>query len=115
MGACDLPLMNTVCDAVGGVVSSTGKAVTDGIGAWIAKSMGEVAQSAADLASKAVDRAGPSTDHAPTRAGTAHSPYFSTPTACGNDSLHGGPGQRASGRETPAVHRPQSGHQGRGV
>ncbi|MFH8684245.1 ATP-binding protein [Streptomyces lydicus] len=56
MGACDLPLMNTVCDAVGGVVSSTGKAVTDGIGAWIAKSMGEVAQSAADLASKAVDQ-----------------------------------------------------------
>ncbi|MFE7318269.1 ATP-binding protein [Streptomyces sp. NPDC057555] len=47
--------MNTVCDAVGGVVSSTGEAVTDGIGAWIAKSMGEVAQSAADLASKAVD------------------------------------------------------------
>ncbi|MFI5526790.1 ATP-binding protein [Streptomyces platensis] len=56
MGACDLPLMNTICDAVGGVVSSTGKAVTDGIGAWIAKSMGEVAQSAADLASKAVDQ-----------------------------------------------------------
>lgn len=56
MGACDLPLMNTVCDAVGGVVSSTGEAVTDGIGAWIAKSMGEVAQSAADLASKAVDK-----------------------------------------------------------
>ncbi|MFG2862243.1 ATP-binding protein [Streptomyces sioyaensis] len=56
MGACDLPLMNSVCDAVGGVVSSTGEAVTDGIGAWIAKSMGEVAQSAADLASKAVDQ-----------------------------------------------------------
>ncbi|WP_411133034.1 ATP-binding protein [Streptomyces sp. C10] len=56
MGACDLPLMNSVCDAVGGVVSSTGEAVTDGIGAWIAKSMGEVAQSAADLASKAVDK-----------------------------------------------------------
>lgn len=48
--------MNSVCDAVGGVVSSTGEAVTDGIGAWIAKSMGEVAQSAADLASKAVDQ-----------------------------------------------------------
>ncbi|MGH4028711.1 SCO6881 family protein [Actinomycetota bacterium Odt1-20B] len=56
MGACDLPLMNTVCDAVGGVVSETGEAVTDGIGAWIAKSMGEMAQSAADLASKAVDK-----------------------------------------------------------
>ncbi|MCK7626178.1 ATP-binding protein [Streptomyces sp. RS10V-4] len=56
MGACDLPLMNTVCEAVGGVVSSTGEAVTDGIGAWIAKSMGELAQSAADLASKAVNQ-----------------------------------------------------------
>ncbi|WJY50071.1 ATP-binding protein [Streptomyces chengbuensis] len=56
MGACDLPLMSTVCDTVGGVVGATGEAVTDGIGAWIAKSMGEMAQAAADLASKAVDR-----------------------------------------------------------
>ncbi|MEU3597201.1 ATP-binding protein [Streptomyces sp. NPDC006798] len=48
--------MNTVCDAVGGVVSSTGQAVTDGIGAWIAKSMGEMAQAAADLAAQAVDK-----------------------------------------------------------
>ncbi|MFF3546857.1 ATP-binding protein [Streptomyces platensis] len=56
MGACSLPLMNTVCDAVGGVVSSTGEAVTDGIGAWIAKSSGEVAQSAAALASKGVNQ-----------------------------------------------------------
>ncbi|MCD2468700.1 ATP-binding protein [Streptomyces sp. MBT42] len=56
MGACDLPLMNTVCDTVGGVVGATGEAVTDGIGAWIAKSMGEMAQAAADLASKAVDK-----------------------------------------------------------
>ncbi|RCG15146.1 ATP-binding protein [Streptomyces reniochalinae] len=48
--------MNTVCGAVGGVASETGEAITDGIGAWIAKSMGEVAQSAADLASKAVDK-----------------------------------------------------------
>ncbi|MEU6348212.1 ATP-binding protein [Streptomyces sp. NPDC047072] len=56
MGACDLPLMNTVCDTVGGVVGSTGEAITDGIGAWIAKSMGELAQSAADLASTAVDK-----------------------------------------------------------
>ncbi|MFF9567615.1 ATP-binding protein [Streptomyces sp. NPDC014685] len=55
MGACDLPLMSTVCDTVGGVVGATGEAVTDGIGAWIAKSMGEMAQAAADLASKAVD------------------------------------------------------------
>ncbi|MER6998241.1 ATP-binding protein [Streptomyces sp. NPDC000410] len=56
MGACDLPLMSTVCDTVGGVVGATGEAVTDGIGAWIAKSMGEMAQAAADLASKAVDK-----------------------------------------------------------
>ncbi|MGW5200412.1 SCO6881 family protein [Streptomyces spiralis] len=56
MGACDLPLMSTVCDTVGGVVGSTGEAITDGIGAWIAKSMGEMAQAAAGLASKAVDR-----------------------------------------------------------
>nr|WP_093838489.1 ATP-binding protein [Streptomyces aidingensis] len=47
--------MNTVCDAVGGVVSETGEAVTDGIGAWIAKSMGELAAGAADLAARAVD------------------------------------------------------------
>ncbi|MFC6067048.1 ATP-binding protein [Streptomyces ochraceiscleroticus] len=48
--------MNQVCGAVGGVVGKTGEAVTSGIGAWIAKSMGEVAQSAADLASRAVDK-----------------------------------------------------------
>ncbi|MFC9534892.1 ATP-binding protein [Streptomyces sp. NPDC056975] len=56
MGACDLPLMNTVCATVDGVVGATGEAVTDGVGAWIAKSMGEMAQAAADLASKAVDQ-----------------------------------------------------------
>ncbi|WP_405523485.1 ATP-binding protein [Streptomyces canus] len=48
--------MDTVCNTVGGVVGSTGEAITDGIGAWIAKSMGELAQSAADLASTAVDK-----------------------------------------------------------
>jgi len=55
MGACDLPLMSTVCDTIGGVVSSTGQAVTDGIGAWLAKSAGDLAASAADLAAKAVN------------------------------------------------------------
>ncbi|MFB7666911.1 ATP-binding protein [Kitasatospora sp. NPDC056138] len=57
MGVCDYPLMNQVCNVVDGVnfVSDPGKSVTDGIGAWIAKSMGELASSAADLASKAVD------------------------------------------------------------
>nr|WP_211122336.1 ATP-binding protein [Streptomyces yatensis] len=48
--------MNHVCGAVSGVVGKTGEAITDGIGAWIAKSMGEVAQSAADLATRAVDK-----------------------------------------------------------
>ncbi|MFM9373400.1 ATP-binding protein [Streptomyces sp. Da 82-17] len=47
--------MDSVCGAVDGVVGATGEAVTDGIGAWIAKSMGELAQSAVDLATKAVD------------------------------------------------------------
>ncbi|WP_425470323.1 SCO6881 family protein [Streptomyces diacarni] len=56
MGACDLPLMNHVCGAIGGVAGKTGEVITDGIGAWIAKSMGEVAQSAADLATRAVDK-----------------------------------------------------------
>ncbi|MFI0722628.1 ATP-binding protein [Streptomyces sp. NPDC021224] len=55
MGACDLPLMDKVCDTVSGVVSSTGQAVTDGIGAWLAKSAGDLAASAADLAAKAVN------------------------------------------------------------
>jgi hypothetical protein len=55
MGVCDVPLVNTVCDAVGGVVEKTGQAITDGIGAWIAKSMGELAGSSADLAARAVD------------------------------------------------------------
>lgn len=55
MGACDLPLMDKVCDSIGGVVSSTGTAVTDGIGAWLAKSAGDLAASAADLAARAVN------------------------------------------------------------
>ncbi|MER5490763.1 ATP-binding protein [Streptomyces sp. NPDC002490] len=47
--------MDTVCATVEGVVGSTGELVTDGIGAWIAKSMGEMAQAGADLAAQAVD------------------------------------------------------------
>ncbi|WP_456049205.1 SCO6881 family protein [Actinacidiphila guanduensis] len=47
--------MSTVCDTIGGVVSSTGQAVTDGIGAWLAKSTGDLAASAADLAAQAVN------------------------------------------------------------
>ncbi|MER7336777.1 ATP-binding protein [Streptomyces sp. NPDC000075] len=48
--------MQTVCSAVGGVAGSTGDAITDGIGAWIARSIGEMAQAAADLAATAVDK-----------------------------------------------------------
>ncbi|WP_371790354.1 ATP-binding protein [Streptomyces sp. NBC_01471] len=54
MGVCDLPLMDKVCGAVD-FASNPAGAVTDGIGAWIAKSAGELASSAADLAAKAVD------------------------------------------------------------
>ncbi|WP_127360902.1 SCO6881 family protein [Actinacidiphila soli] len=54
MGVCDLPLMSTVCDAVDFATNPAGT-VTDGIGAWIAKSAGELAASAADLAAKAVN------------------------------------------------------------
>ncbi|MEC4018266.1 SCO6881 family protein [Streptomyces sp. H27-D2] len=58
MGVCDIPMMDKVCGVVDAIdfVSDPGGSITDGIGAWIAKSMGEVAQSAADLASKAVDK-----------------------------------------------------------
>ncbi|MEV4555754.1 ATP-binding protein [Kitasatospora sp. NPDC049285] len=57
MGVCDIPLMSQVCDVVDGInfVSDPGKSITDGIGAWIAKSAGELASSAADLAAEAVN------------------------------------------------------------
>jgi hypothetical protein len=54
MGVCDLPLMNHVCDAVD-FASNPGGSITDGIGAWIAKSMGELAVSAANLAAETVN------------------------------------------------------------
>ena len=54
MGVCDLPLMNSVCDAVDFANNPAG-AVTNGIGAWIAESMGDLASSGADLAAKAVN------------------------------------------------------------
>lgn len=54
MDICDVPLMDKVCGAVD-FVSDPGGSITDGIGAWMAKSMGELAASAADLAVKAVD------------------------------------------------------------
>ncbi|MGX5393496.1 SCO6881 family protein [Streptomyces anulatus] len=55
MGVCDFPLMDKVCGAVDFVTNPAGT-VTDGLGAWIAKSAGELASSAADLAAKAVNR-----------------------------------------------------------
>ena len=54
MGVCDYPLMDKVCGAVDFATNPAGT-VTDGIGAWIAKSAGQLAFSAADLATKAVD------------------------------------------------------------
>ncbi|MET8740776.1 ATP-binding protein [Streptomyces sp. NPDC004728] len=54
MGVCDFPLMDKVCGAVDFATNPAG-AVTDGIGAWIAKSAGELAASAADLAAKSVN------------------------------------------------------------
>ncbi|UWM47676.1 ATP-binding protein [Streptomyces carpaticus] len=54
-GVCDFPGMNMVCDAVGGIVSGGAEAMTGGIGAWIASSMGDMAAAAADLAASAVD------------------------------------------------------------
>ncbi|MGW4031674.1 SCO6881 family protein [Streptomyces sp. NPDC004838] len=54
MGVCDLPLMGSVCDAVDFAANPAG-IVTDGIGAWIAKSAGEMAASAAELAATGVD------------------------------------------------------------
>ncbi|WP_416484228.1 SCO6881 family protein [Streptomyces sp. CL12] len=54
MGVCDLPLMGTVCATVN-FASNPAGTVTDGIGAWLAKSAGELAQSAANLAAKAIN------------------------------------------------------------
>ncbi|MEU2868693.1 ATP-binding protein [Streptomyces olivoreticuli] len=57
MGFCNLPLVDNVCKAVDAIdfVADPGKSITEGLGAWIAKSVGELAASAADLAAKAVD------------------------------------------------------------
>ncbi|MFF5339022.1 ATP-binding protein [Streptomyces sp. NPDC013181] len=55
MGVCDFPLMDKVCGAVDFATNPAGT-VTDGLGAWIAKSAGELASSAAHLAAKAVNK-----------------------------------------------------------
>ncbi|MFB6838926.1 ATP-binding protein [Streptomyces sp. NPDC056361] len=54
MDVCGIPMMDKVCTAIDFATNPAG-AVTDGIGAWIAKSAGELAASAADLATKAVN------------------------------------------------------------
>lgn len=57
MGICNIPMVDKVCGVVDAIdfVSDPGKSITEGLGAWIAKSVGELAASAADLAAKAVD------------------------------------------------------------
>ncbi|WP_433892599.1 SCO6881 family protein [Streptomyces sp. CA-111067] len=57
MGFCSIPVAGSLCDAAGAInfVTDPGKAITDGIGAWIAKSAGELAAACADLAAEGVD------------------------------------------------------------
>ncbi|MFB8086860.1 ATP-binding protein [Streptomyces sp. NPDC055992] len=54
MGVCDVPVMDKICGTVE-FATNPGGSVTDGLGAWIAKSMGELASGAADLAARAVN------------------------------------------------------------
>ncbi|MEW1632696.1 ATP-binding protein [Streptomyces sp. NPDC093801] len=57
MDFCSLPLASKLCTAADAIdfVNDPGKAITEGIGNWIAKSVGEFAAGAADLAAEAVD------------------------------------------------------------
>ncbi|WP_405889818.1 ATP-binding protein [Streptomyces sp. NBC_00133] len=57
MDFCSIPVAGKLCDAADAIdfVADPGKAITDGIGNWIAKSSGELAAAAADLAAKAVN------------------------------------------------------------
>ncbi|MFK4222217.1 ATP-binding protein [Streptomyces sp. NPDC019890] len=57
MDFCSIPVAGQLCDAADAIdfVADPGKAITDGIGNWIAKSSGELAAAAADLAAKAVN------------------------------------------------------------
>ncbi|WP_165983958.1 ATP-binding protein [Streptomyces sp. YIM 98790] len=57
MDFCSIPLAGELCDVAGAIdfVSDPGAAITEGIGAWIAKSAGELAAAAADLAAEAVN------------------------------------------------------------
>jgi hypothetical protein len=57
LGFCSIPVAGKICDAAGAInfVTDPGKAITDGIGSWIAKSAGELAAACADLAAEGVD------------------------------------------------------------
>ncbi|MER5567180.1 ATP-binding protein [Streptomyces goshikiensis] len=57
MDFCSLPVASKLCTAADAIdfVSDPGKAITEGIGNWIAKSSGELAAAAADLAADAVN------------------------------------------------------------
>ncbi|MFD5765367.1 ATP-binding protein [Streptomyces sp. NPDC127049] len=57
MDFCALPVAGSLCTAADAIdfVSDPGKAITEGIGNWIAKSCGELAAAAADLAAEAVN------------------------------------------------------------
>ncbi|MER5782656.1 ATP-binding protein [Streptomyces mobaraensis] len=58
MDFCSIPLAGKLCSAADAIdfVSDPGKAITEGIGNWIAKSTGQLAAAAADLAAEAVNR-----------------------------------------------------------
>ncbi|MFJ2783884.1 MULTISPECIES: ATP-binding protein [unclassified Streptomyces] len=57
MDFCALPVAGKLCNAADAIdfVADPGKAITEGIGSWIAKSCGELAATAADLAATAVN------------------------------------------------------------
>jgi len=57
VGFCSIPVAGKICDAAGAInfVTDPGHAITDGIGAWIAKSAGDLAAACADLAAEGVD------------------------------------------------------------
>ncbi|AZK97053.1 MULTISPECIES: SCO6881 family protein [Streptomyces] len=57
MDFCSLPVADKICDAADAIdfVTDPGKAITEGIGNWIAKSSGELAAAAAELAADAVN------------------------------------------------------------
>ncbi|MCY0942360.1 SCO6881 family protein [Streptomyces antarcticus] len=57
MDFCSIPLASKLCSAADAIdfVNDPGKAITEGIGNWIAKSAGEFAAASADLAAEAVN------------------------------------------------------------